>query len=524
MARAGGDVRPIADILVVGGGPTGLAVALQATAHGAHVRVVDERHEAWRPSRAMILHPSTLERLRPLRVSDALLDRADPSPRTALHLGRRTTRVGVGRLALSDTAFPHVTLVRQAEVERVLTGRLAELGVQVERGVRLRDVDSTTEGFARATLCTRSGARRIISRFLVGCDGRGSAVRQSADIGWRGGPYPVEVVLADVDIDGNLEPDVLHVVVARDGLLFLFALGETATWRLLTTRSATNQASGRTDFGQPGASVPAAEIQRLLDASAVDARVTRLGWSAVVPLERRLADSYRAGALFLAGDAAHTHSPAGGQGMNTGIQDGVNLGWKLAFAAAHGGSRSPLLDSYEQERRPVARHVRALTDLIFFAEASTHPLAVLLRGWLAPCGARALPLLLRRRRLVAEGYRFLAQLRVHYRDSPLSREGTPLAANGPHPGDRLPDRVVTCGGRTTRLHDLTARPGVHVFLSQDASELSQPDVGDLVSIHRLTDQPGQGLLAVRPDGFVGFRCGRSDAAQLLAWLDSVSAR
>jgi hypothetical protein len=225
----------------------------------------------------------------------------------------------------------------------------------------------------------------------------------------------------------------------------------------------------------------------------------------------------------VAGDAAHAYSPATGQGMNAAIQDAANLGWKLAFAAARPGT-GPLLDSYDAERRPVARHVLAMTHLAFWAEASTGPVASAFRGRLAPLAAPVVPALMGQRRLVAEGIRLLSQLRVSYRDSPLSVEGTPRRHGGPRAGDRLPDQLVTLAGRSIRLHDLLARPGVHILLDRNADQFGTLPSGPLVNVHRLTSVPGRGLIAVRPDGYVGFRCQATEAGQLAAWLNCLGAR
>jgi len=513
VARAGRGVRPV-DVLVAGAGPTGLATALQAQAHGASVRVVERRQEAFRPSRAMVVHPRTMENLRLLGVTDALMERADTTPTAELHLGRSVVPVAMQDFDMPDTAFPHLTLVRQTDVEEVLAQALLDRGVEVDRGVEL--VDLTAEG--RAVLRCDGGVTPVECRFVAGCDGQASTVRSLAGIGWRGAPYSEEVVLADVELDGDLDPGLLHAVPGRDGLVFVFALGEGASWRLLATRPRTDDGMA---FGQPGPPVPLRQLQRLLREAGLPARICDLRWSARVPLQHRLATAFRDGRLFLAGDAAHAHSPAGAQGMNTGIQDGVNLGWKLAFAA-RAGLDDPLLASYELERRPAARLVLAMTHLIFFAEASRNPAVRFVRGTLVPLGAPAVPLLLGRRRLVAEGMRTLGQMRLGYRRSPLSQDGSP-AGHGPRPGDRLPDESVVCGGTTVRLHDLTATPGVHVLLSRDA-DLDPRSVGPRVVVHRLTDRPGTDVLAVRPDGVVGFRCGTADAVQLGRWLDLVGAR
>ena len=519
VARGRRGVSDGPDVLVVGAGPTGLATALQAHDHGATVRVVERRVEAFRPSRAMVMHPRTLESLRPLGVTDSLLDRGDRAPRAELHLGSRQVSARLTDVALRDTAFPHLTLVRQMDVEEVLTEALRRRGVRVERGVELVDT-AADDASARAALRAQGRVDWASCRFIAGCDGQASTARTLAGIGWQGGPYREEVVLADAELDGDLAPEVLHVVAGRDGLLFLFALGEGATWRILATRP--GHAASDVPFGQPGPAVPAVEVQQILDTAGLAVRLDELRWSARVRLQHRLADAFRRGPLFLAGDAAHTHSPAAAQGMNTGLLDAVNLGWKLAFAGG-AGEHADLLDSYEQERRPVARQVLALTHLVFLAEASTNPLSRFLRGRLVPLAAPALPVALRQRLLMAQVVRLLSQGWVRYRHGALSVEGTP-AGSGPRPGDRLPDEEVVYDGRGVRLHEVIARPGVHILLRRDAEALDERLLGDHATVHRIDSWPGRGLVAVRPDGHVGFRCGTSDPAQLGAWLDLVAAR
>ena len=510
---------PPGGLLVAGAGPAGLALALQAHDHGAAVRIVDRRPEAFRPSRALIMHARSLEVLRPLGVTQALLARADIAPLAHLHLGRRVVRVKLTDLALPDTAFPHLTLIRQMDVEAVLARALADRGIGVERGTELVTVRDGPEG-VRAALRSPAGMEETFFGFVAGCDGPASTVRAQAGIGWPGHPYAVEVVLADAEIDADLGGGTAHVVAGQQGLLFLFPLGERATWRLLATRPAS---AGPPPFGQFGPPVPARELQALLDQAGLDAQITELAWSARVRVQHRVAERFHRGRLYLAGEAAHAYSPATGQGMNAAIQDAANLGWKLAFAAAQPGSSAVLLGSYDRERRPVARQVLALTHLVFWGEASTSRLPSLLRGRLAPPAAGLVPALINRRRLVAAGIRLLSQLAVSYRGSPLSVEGTPRRRGGPRAGDRLPDQSVCAAGRIIRLHELTAQPGVHLLLDRDADRLDTLPLGPLVSIHRLTSVPGRGLMAVRPDGHIGFRCRIADAHQLGAWLARAGA-
>ena len=514
-----GAVAAATDVLVVGAGPAGLVAALQAHAHGASVRVVERRTEPFRPSRAMVLHPRALESLRPLGVSERIVARGDTAPTADLHLGRRVVRVALAEVDLPDTAYPHLTLVRQADVEAVLLEAVGEAGIPVEWGTEL--VDLVQHGGDVCHVVTARGSTRTgESRYVAGCDGPASTVRRLTGIGWRGGPYREEIVLADVEIDG-LAPGRLHVVAAAEGLLFVFALGERGTWRLLATRPG---GEGERAHGQTGETVPAAEVRALVAASGLGASVTEVGWSSSVPLQHRLADSFRAGSCFLVGDAAHAHSPAAAQGMNTGILDAVNLGWKLAFAARHPrADLEPLLGSYQTERRPVARQLLALTHAVFFAEASTHPLPAFLRGTLVPLAAPLVPLALGQDRLLAAVVRLLSQQWVRLRHSPVSvehghRRGAPRA------GDRLPDRDVVHDGGRGRLHELTALPGIHVLLDRDARTLDLDPLGPHVTLHRLLDSPGSGLVAVRPDGHVGLTCEVADQARLTCWLDLVAAR
>ena len=243
----------------------------------------------------MIVHPRTLEVLRPLGVTDDLLAHGDTSPRVRLHLGARSVPVGLAQLALTDTAFPHLTLLRQADVEAVLARALDERGVAVEYGTELVDLGETADG-PRVRLRTRSGDEVAACTAVVGCDGVDSAVRAKLGVGWPGGTYRREVVLADLDLAARgaaaLESGTAHVVAGSRGLLFLFPLGERATWRLLATRPV------RPDLppaGRSGPAVPADELQLLIDDAGLPATITHVAWSSRVRLQHRIAERYRTG-------------------------------------------------------------------------------------------------------------------------------------------------------------------------------------------------------------------------------------
>lgn len=510
------------DVLVVGAGPSGLAVALQAHDHGARVRVLERRTRAFRPSRALIVYPRTLEVLRPLGVTDALVDRGDLTPSVRLHIRHRQLPVSLGELPIDGTAFPHLLFVGQAVVEQVLAEALAARGIAVEYGTEVVGVRGGSAG-AEVTWRRGQGSGTLGCRFLAGCDGSSSTVRDAAGIDWRGARYRQEVVLADIELSRDLDGG-SHAVPGRGGVLFLFGLDEQASVRLLATRPA--ELCG----GQPGrrrGAVAAGELQALIDDAGLDARITSVAWSARVPLQRRIASRYRAGSLFLVGDAAHVHSPAAGQGMNTGLQDATNLGWKLAFAAtgrpAGRASTERLLDSYDAERRPAGRRVLALTRAVFWAEAGTGPVASRVRTVLVPAVAPVLPYLLRNRPLVSAGMRILSQLDLTYRSTLLPSGDRSRSRYTPPSGRRLPDGQVTVGGRQRRLHDLLARAGMHVLLERSGPPLDPSEVDGRVHLWRVESWPGHGVTVVRPDGYVGYHHARPRPEDVTGWLAEMGA-
>jgi 2-polyprenyl-6-methoxyphenol hydroxylase-like FAD-dependent oxidoreductase len=505
------------DVLVVGAGPTGLALALQIHDHGGSVRILERRAEPFRLSRAMMMHPRTLELLRPLGITDALLMRGIPSASVHLHLRSRVVLVRSDRIDLPDTAFPHLLLIRQADVEAVLAHALELRGVRVERGSEL--VEIRPGEAPRAITRTGESTQEIPYRYLVGCDGADSLVRRHV-AAWRGAGAKQEVILADLGVRGTrLEPEVAHVMPGRHGLLFLFPIGELAPWRMLATRPAA--AAARSSSGE---SVPREQLQALFDDAGFPLTIREVGWSARIPLQHRLAARFRRGRIFIAGDAAHAHSPAAGQGMNMGIHDAINLGWKLAFAAKTAHPDPVLLDSYTLERRREDRRVLWFTRMIFWAEASTRPLPQFARGVLAPLAAPLIPWMTRRRILMVEVGRFLARFRAHYRRSPLSVNGgsfrwrsrrSPLRAR---PGSRVPDIPVVCDGEPVLLQSLLTEPGVHVLLEKHSADISSAMRGPYLSVHRLTNLPGTGVVIVRPDGYVGYRSNSVDHVEIERWL------
>lgn len=316
----------VLDVLVVGAGPSGLALAATLQRYGVRFRVVDRALGRVHESRALAIQPRTLEVLAGLGVTDQLVAHGNRTVRLRLHAGRRTVSMPLFDIGLDDTAYPYLLFLSQAETERILIDHLAQHDVRPERGTELAGLEQHDDA---VTCRLRSGGADdeiVTARYVVGCDGARSAVRGLASIGFEGPAYPQTFVLADLEADG-IEPGAAHAFVGGRGILFFFPLATPASWRLLAMRPSGGPVPA------PGA-VTLAELQALVDAAtAMPVRLHDPIWATDFRIANRGATRYRSGRVFLAGDAAHIHSPAGAQGMNTGIQDAVNLGWKLGLVA-----------------------------------------------------------------------------------------------------------------------------------------------------------------------------------------------
>jgi 2-polyprenyl-6-methoxyphenol hydroxylase-like FAD-dependent oxidoreductase len=537
-------VTATADVVVVGAGPTGLTLAGRLRQFGISVRLVDRQLERVHESRALAMQPRTLEVLRGLGIAETLVARGNDAVQLRIHFGERMVGMRLFDIGLEDTAFPFLLFISQAETEAILNEQLAARGVPVERGVELVSFSSDSDGVACVLRSVDGGTEQVRCRYLVGCDGAHSAVREGAGIPFEGGTYPQTFVLADLEVDGELERGAAHSFLGGEGILLFFPLGRPATWRIVGIRP-TSEEPG--DCEQGTEPLTLAELQRICDRfTGGTLRLHDPAWLTYFRVHHRQAARYRSGRVFVAGDAAHVHSPAGAQGMNTGIQDAWNLGWKLALVA-HGLADPALLETYESERLPVGRFVLRFTDRASSVATTDSPFVRLMRTQIVP---RLLPLLLRIRKGRAFGFRTLSQLAIHYRNSPAVQESPGAPRAGPRAGDRLPDARIVRDGRPSWLHQALTAPAFHLLLCGPASGWPEDRVaalkerhGALVAVHRLTHdaEAASGLLLdpsgdalarlgvveaaqylVRPDGHIGYRSRGSDTLgaerYLTRWL------
>ncbi|HET8935677.1 MAG TPA: FAD-dependent monooxygenase [Polyangiales bacterium] len=433
-------------VLIVGAGPTGLVLALWLTHLGVRVRIIDKVAQPGTTSRALAVQARTLELYRQLGLADAVFERAHKTPGVNLWVkGERTARIPFSEIGKGLTDFPFLLIFPQDQHERFLVERLQALGVSVERELELVRFEDGPD-LVRATLRRTDGSEEsCTAAYIAGCDGARSRVREVLGTGFPGGTYRQLFYVADVQAEGPTFDGELHVDLDEADLLAVFPLEGEGCARLIgTVRDERADHADTLRFDDVS--------QRAIEHLKVSVR--KVNWFSTYRVHHRVTDQFRKGRAFLLGDAAHIHSPAGGQGMNTGIGDSINLAWKLA-AVLSGNAADALLDSYQAERMPFARRLVATTDRAFsFAAADGH-VAELVRTRLVPL---LLPKLASLEHAREFAFRTVAQLTLNYRGGPLSL-GT---AGHVHGGDRLPWVVPAEGHDNYHWFD-GKRWQVHVY-------------------------------------------------------------
>ncbi|WP_369133860.1 FAD-dependent monooxygenase [Modestobacter sp. I12A-02662] len=534
-------------VLVVGAGPTGLTLACDLLRRGVGCRVVDRAVAFHRRSRGKGLQPRTLEVFDDLGVAEQVLAVGRRAHRLRLYAGgRQVADLSIPpRPPRPGVPYPDLVVLPQWRTEELLRNRLAALGGVVERGRELVALSQDDDGVT-VTVASGGAAEVVRAGYVVGCDGGHSRVRELLGLVLRGEGRQERFVLGDVEVDG-LEPGV--AVAWFDGREYLAAdpLDGRGTWQV--------QARVPSD-GRPEP-VTVELLQRLFSERGFPGvRLHDPTWLSEFAPRAALVDRYRAGRVLLAGDAAHVHSPAGGQGLNTGVQDAYNLGWKLGLVVA-GAAPGDLLDTYQEERLPVARAVLAGSDRGHTVVFSAHPVVRRLRE-------RVLAPLLRLDAVQRAVLDRSAELAISYRGSSLSGgrvgpAGRLRSRRGPHAGDRAPDARCRAadGSGPMRLFDLFRGPHATLLLfagraahrerlaalAREVGERHGDDVRPAIVVpadrvpvgldagaavldpdgeaHRLYGADAGALVLVRPDGYIGHRSTPADAVALREHLGAV---
>jgi len=481
------------DVLISGAGPVGLTMANELVRHGISVRIVDKSAERTDKSKALVLWSRTLELFDHAGYVEPFLAAGMQAHGAQMSNGKDV----IARISLDDieSVYPYALMIPQSDTERVLEEQLAKRGVKVERTVGLESF--TDQGNqVQAVLRKASGeSETLTADWLVGCDGAHSAVRHGLGFTFDGTTQPSDWYLADGHISGLEPQDRLHIFWHKDGILAFFPITE-GRWRVIADLG---PAQGDAHCPDPTLQ----EVQALITLRGTDGIVIKDAyWLAAFRINERKVSKYGHGRAFLAGDAAHIHSPAGGQGMNTGMQDAFNLAWKLSLVIG-GVCKPSLLDSYSVERSAVGdmvlRNASRLTD----AAIVRNPIIQGLRNTVVKF-ALGFPQLGHR---VAN---LLAELDIGYPRSPLTVAGAhhPSARKA---GERWPERLPADPGRA-RFTAIGPADAVSA-LAAKFPKLVQAAAGRA---------DARDLSLVRPDGYVGFAGDASDRAEAEAYLQNLA--
>jgi 2-polyprenyl-6-methoxyphenol hydroxylase-like FAD-dependent oxidoreductase len=533
------------DALIVGAGPVGLTLASALSHQGLKYRLIEKNAVPTDKSKALVLWSRSLELFAPLGLTQAFIDSGNKAKGGSVYAdGKRIVHFG---LTGDDSPFGFPLMIPQNETERVLNEHLQNHGATIEREVELV---SFVEG-SDSVVCLLHDAdgheEYVETSWLIGCDGAHSTVRKCAGMPFTGHAEPNDWMLADVHIQGVLAEDEVSVFLHAKGALVFFPITRDR-FRMIADLGKADAAVQRTD-------PTLADAQAKIDERGPGGLIlSDPVWLSNFRINERKVAEYRRGRIMLAGDAAHIHSPAGGQGMNTGIQDVFNLAWKLALVQRGQGRADTLLDSYSLERSAIGDQVLKAAEVFTTIATLRNPIAQTLRNQVAS---------------ILTSFQFVrdkvrrnwSEISINYRHGPLCSQQWPSLSGGLAPGDRLcnaPIAAATDSRAATLLQTLDGkRHSLLLLPGKDGESLSR-----LIRIAEETDQAFPGILAahliltpemanptaasadltvwldtvaraheqlhaseatlilVRPDGYIGFRCQPADGTALRAYMQS----
>ena len=516
------------DVIIAGAGPTGLMLANQLGRRGVRVMIMDRHSGPAQQTRAMAVHARTLEIYSKLGIAERALElgrRGNGANMWAA--GKLSARIPLGDIGKRVSPFPFVLMLGQDDNERIMGEHLRNWDIAVQWNTELVALKQATD-HVTATLKQPDGTTRAVAAaYLAGCDGGHSSVRELCGITFPGAPYEHVFFVADTEATGDMVPEELNVYLWRDGFHLFFPMRGKDRWRVIGILPESLQDRDDVTFDELSP-----DIQREVGANL---SFKACGWFSTYRIDHRAASRFRDRRCFLLGDSAHVHSPMGGQGMNTGLQDAYNLAWKLALVVK-GRASETLLDSYEAERLPVARRLLSTTDRAFTMLVSDSWLAEIFRTRII---ARFAAFAMTFERAKKLAFRTISQTGIAYPNSPLSQTLAGLPEGAPVAGERFPWlqlRLRAKGPVEDLFQKLDDTRYNLIVIGQPAPSMEATGLGELLTTLVIPDnalnaealarvgisEPAFYLL--RPDGHVGL-CGvRLDTAAVTGYFSKTGIR
>jgi 2-polyprenyl-6-methoxyphenol hydroxylase-like FAD-dependent oxidoreductase len=518
-------------VLIVGAGPTGLMMASQLARFGIPFRLIEKNEGPTTQSRALVIQARSLEIFEQMGIAEQAVSQGRIFQTINYVVnGKLTQRVPIGDFGKGLTHFPYLLILEQSKTEPLLIDFLQQQGQQVEWQTELESFSQTNDGVS-ATLKHLNKQENIKADWLVGCDGASSGVRKILEIPFGGETYKESLFVLDCKIDWAFKDDEAAIALSKDafGLFFPMTNGRCRVSGIVSEEYADKD------------TISFDEVNRDFAKSLkMDITLSDPEWISLYHAHHRYVAHFRKGRCFLAGDAAHVHSPAGAQGMNTGLQDAYNLAWKLT-TVIKGNAKEKILDTYHEERLPIARKLVHTTDRVFGITVSQNPFVVFWRVHVIP---RLVALIPKEKHLRRFAFRLISQIGIHYRNSSLSRDGSrgSFPRKAPRPGDRLPFATFHENNELINIQDKVKAPAFHLLLfSKNISEekikaicalvdqYSNVIRMEVISFSRSTTDlyeafgvQNGGYYLVRPDLYIAHRSAKFNVEHLKAFLKRIA--
>ncbi|MGA9997508.1 MAG: FAD-dependent monooxygenase [Pyrinomonadaceae bacterium] len=510
------------DVIIIGAGPTGLSLACQLIRYGIDFIIVEKNEGVTAFSKALGVHARTLEIYEQLGLAEKAVERGVIAGKVRLLEGGEIRgEVNLSNVGQGLSAYPFMLVLEQNQNEQLLYEYMQSHGKDVLWQAELESFSQTQTGVA-ARIRNGAGASQIIEgKYLVGCDGPKSPVRHALGLSFEGSTFERLFYVADVQIDWKFSHDALHVCLAKNSVVAFFPMRGENRWRIV---GAFPEGHDK-DEGE----ILYEEIeQRIKEEAEIELEISHVNWFSVYKVHTRHVEKFSVGRCFLAGDAAHIHTPAGGQGMNTGIQDAYNLAWKMALVLK-GQAHERILDTYNEERLPNAKRLLGTTDRMFNLAAGTDWLFGLIRNTVFPPMAKYI---LSLDAVKKRFFPLISQIGITYRDGSLSKhegdEEFEVKA-----GDRMP--YFLSDGKS--IYDKLHEPKFHLLTFSDGESDYQSlrneienNYAHLVDYQAIplyphvaeifgTDKPFNVLL--RPDNHIGFISSETSSSELRVYLGEI---
>ncbi len=544
------------DVVIIGAGPTGLMAAALLARCGLRTRILDKSEQPAHESRAFGLQAKSLELLLSLGLAERFLDRGVMATGAQIYVdGKQAAELNFDDIGRQDTPYSFLLMVPQSEIEALLVEDLKEHGLEVERGRRVTAIEQSSQSVVARYVDGSGSEGSLSAAYAIGADGAHSIVRRSLGLRFEGAPYPQNMLLADCKIDWPLDYSHFKLFLKENHFAVYLPLRGKNICRVVAMIPSDVADAPTGIEGQGSSPTTLAEVQAVFAAAVgLDVTLSDATWLTRYRVHHRGVDRYRVGRVFVAGDAAHIHSPAGGQGMNTGLQDAANLVWKLALVM-RGHAPPGLLDTYNDERRPVGEHVLRYTDKLFSNMVTQ-------TGWKSALRNRLVPLfagmISKSGMMRARAFHFISQLGIRYYDSPWVRDASSAAAprewtTGLTAGHRAPNaaiargvdlfsliggyrfhvlalsRLSLDGEEIAKLTDslislprslgleLTPHLVTHSLIGRDP-RIHRAESGQIFAAYGVSPESPRALFLIRPDGYIAWRSDSLDVEALRGFL------